>query len=47
MLILELGIGQASAVAALLTAAALTPDEPRPDLAGIPRVIVAFRQPMR
>ena len=47
MLIVELGKGQASSVAALLTAAGLTPDELRLDLAGIPRVIVAFRQPMR
>jgi len=46
-LVLEVGIGQASPVAALLAAAGLTPDKPRADLAGIPRGIVAFRQPMR
>jgi release factor glutamine methyltransferase len=46
-LVLELGIGQAGRVAALLSAAGLAPEEPQSDLAGVPRAIVAFRQPMR
>lgn len=37
---LEVGLGQAEAVAALAEAAGLTTDEPRRDLAGIPRVVV-------
>lgn len=37
---LEVGLGQAEAVAALVEAAGLTTDEPRRDLAGIPRVVV-------
>jgi release factor glutamine methyltransferase len=36
---LEVGLGQAEAVAALAEAAGLTTDEPRRDLAGIPRVV--------
>ncbi|MBV8746074.1 MAG: peptide chain release factor N(5)-glutamine methyltransferase [Xanthobacteraceae bacterium] len=47
VLVLELGIGQAGPVAALLSAAGLVPEEPQTDLAGMPRAIVAFRQPMR
>jgi release factor glutamine methyltransferase len=47
VLVLEVGIGQAGAVTALLSAAGLAPEEPHPDLAGVPRAIVAFRQPMR
>jgi release factor glutamine methyltransferase len=47
VLVLEVGIGQSGAVAALLSAAGLTPEEPHPDLAGVARAIVAFRQPMR
>jgi release factor glutamine methyltransferase len=46
-LVFELGIGQAGPVAALLSAAGLAPEEPQMDLAGVPRVLVAFRQPMR
>ena len=46
-LVLEVGIGQAVPVATLLSAAGLAPEEPQPDLAGVPRAIVAFRQPMR
>jgi len=46
-LVLELGIGQAGPVSALLSAAGLAPEEPQMDLAGVPRALVAFRQPMR
>lgn len=41
LLVLELGAGQAPAVAALLREAGLDPAEPVPDLAGIPRAIAA------
>jgi release factor glutamine methyltransferase len=37
---LEVGLGQAEGVKALVEAAGLTADEPRRDLAGIPRVVV-------
>ncbi|MEZ5958008.1 MAG: peptide chain release factor N(5)-glutamine methyltransferase [Hyphomonadaceae bacterium] len=37
---LEVGLGQAEGVRALVEAAGLTADEPRRDLAGIPRVVV-------
>jgi release factor glutamine methyltransferase len=47
VLVLEVGIGQASPVAGLLSTAGLAPDEPHPDLGGVVRAIVAFRQPMR
>jgi release factor glutamine methyltransferase len=46
-LVLELGMGQAGSVTALLSAAGFAPQEPQMDLAGVPRVLVAFRQPMR
>lgn len=46
-LVLELGMGQAGPVAALMSAAGLAPREPQMDLAGVPRALVAFRQPMR
>jgi release factor glutamine methyltransferase len=46
-LVLELGIGQAAPVAALLSAAGLVPEAPQLDLAGVHRAIAAFRQPMR
>jgi len=46
-LVLEVGIGQAGPVGNLLSAAGLAPEEPQSDLAGVPRAIVAFRQPMR
>ncbi len=46
-LVLEVGIGQAGPVAALLWAAGLTTEQPQMDLAGVPRALVAFRQPMR
>lgn len=38
--VLEVGLGQAEGVKALVEAAGLTTDEPRRDLAGIPRVVV-------
>jgi release factor glutamine methyltransferase len=44
---LEVGVNQATTVAALLMAAGLTSREPKLDLAGVPRAVVAFRQPMR
>lgn len=37
---LEVGLGQAESVAAMAEAAGLSTDEPRRDLAGIPRVVV-------
>jgi release factor glutamine methyltransferase len=46
-LVLELGSGQAPAVEELLAAARLAARAPVPDLAGIPRAIVAIAQPMR
>jgi release factor glutamine methyltransferase len=46
-LVLEVGIGQAGSVAGLLAEAGLAPNKPRYDLAGVPRAVVAFRQPMR
>lgn len=42
-LIVELGAGQAQAVAALFAAEGLVPLPPRPDLSGIPRALVAKR----
>jgi release factor glutamine methyltransferase len=42
--VLELGVGQDSAVGGLLQAAGLTVLEVRPDLGGIPRAIVAEKQ---
>ena len=39
--VVELGIGQAAAVGALFRAAGLTPAAPRPDLAGVPRALLA------
>jgi release factor glutamine methyltransferase len=46
-LVLELGVDQAPAVGRLLKTAGWAPQEPRRDLAGVPRAIVAFAQPMR
>jgi release factor glutamine methyltransferase len=46
-LVLEVGVGQAAAVEALLAAAGLTVGPQMSDLAGVPRAVVAFRQPMR
>jgi release factor glutamine methyltransferase len=46
-LVLEVGMGQAAAVGALLAAAGLTVGPTMPDLAGVPRAVVAFGQPMR
>jgi release factor glutamine methyltransferase len=42
IVVVELGIGQAPAVGALFLAAGLTPSEPRPDLAGVPRALLAY-----
>jgi release factor glutamine methyltransferase len=42
-LIVELGSGQAQPVAALFAAAGLAPSAPRPDLAGVPRALIAER----
>jgi len=42
-LVVELGIGQADAVTALLAKQGLTVAAPRPDLAGIPRALAALR----
>ena len=39
--VVELGIGQAQAVGALFSAAGLTVSAPRPDLAGVPRALLA------
>jgi release factor glutamine methyltransferase len=44
-LVLELGIGQLAAVARLLAQAGLKSDAARPDLAGIPRALVAEPSP--
>jgi release factor glutamine methyltransferase len=44
-IILELGASQADAVAALLERCGLAVDTVRPDLAGIPRALVACRKP--
>jgi len=46
-LVLEVGLGQAAAVEPLLAAASLIGRPPMQDLAGVPRAVVAFRQPMR
>jgi release factor glutamine methyltransferase len=42
-LVVEVGLGQAAAVAALLAAAGLAPSTPRPDLNGVPRALLATR----
>jgi release factor glutamine methyltransferase len=45
-LVVEVGIGQAAAVAALFAGNGLEPsDPPRPDLAGVPRVVTATYNP--
>lgn len=41
VLVVELGSGQASAVAALFSAAGLAPSSPRADLQGVPRALLA------
>lgn len=41
ILAVELGVGQSEPVAALFAAAGLAPSEPRPDLNGVPRALVA------
>ena len=40
-LVVELGAGQAEAVAALFSAVGLAPSPPRPDLGGVPRALLA------
>lgn len=42
-LVVELGAGQAEAVAALFSAAGLAPAPPRPDLGGVPRALLATK----
>ena len=42
-LVVELGAGQAETVAALFSAAGLAPAPPRPDLAGVPRALLATK----
>jgi release factor glutamine methyltransferase len=44
LLVVELGIGQATSVAGLFAAAGLAPAPPRPDLNGVPRALVAGTQ---
>jgi release factor glutamine methyltransferase len=46
-IVLEVGVNQAAPVASLLAKGGLVPQEPKFDLAGVPRAIVAFAQPMR
>jgi release factor glutamine methyltransferase len=46
-IVLEVGVNQAAPVASLLAKGGLAPQEPKFDLAGVPRAIVAFAQPMR
>jgi release factor glutamine methyltransferase len=43
-LVVELGAGQAEPVAAIFAAAGLVPSPPRPDLNGVPRVLVASKK---
>lgn len=44
LLIVELGAGQAAAVAALFAAVGLAPRPPRPDLNGVPRALIAVKR---
>ena len=46
-IVLEVGVNQAAPVAGLLARGGLAPQEPKFDLAGVPRAVVAYRQPMR
>lgn len=46
-IVLEVGVNQAAPVAGLLARGGLAPQEPKFDLAGLPRAVVAYRQPMR
>jgi release factor glutamine methyltransferase len=43
--VVELGYGQATAVASIFAAGGLAPSAPKPDLSGIPRALVAHRRP--
>jgi hypothetical protein len=45
--VLEVGVNQAAPVAGLLARGGLAPQEPKFDLAGVPRAVVALAQPMR
>jgi release factor glutamine methyltransferase len=47
LVVVELGAGQAEAVAALFTAAGLAPSPPRPDLNGMPRALAGVVAPER
>ena len=46
-IVLEAGVNQATSIAALLARGGLAPQQPKLDLAGVPRAIVALAQPMR
>ena len=46
-IVLEVGVNQAAPVAGLLARGGLAPQEPKFDLAGVPRAVVAYGQPMR
>jgi release factor glutamine methyltransferase len=41
--VVEIGVGQAEPVAAILAAAGLVPSPPRPDLYGVPRALIAAK----
>jgi release factor glutamine methyltransferase len=45
VLVVELGAGQAPAVAALFAAVGLAPRPPRTDLRGVPRALPATKRP--
>lgn len=45
VIVVELGAGQAGAVASLFAGAGLAPSPPRPDLTGVPRAIAAWKRP--
>jgi hypothetical protein len=45
--VLEAGVNQATSIAALLANGGLAPQQPKLDLAGVPRAVVALAQPMR
>jgi release factor glutamine methyltransferase len=46
-IVLEVGVNQAAPVAGLLARGGLALQEPKFDLAGVPRAVVAYAQPMR
>ncbi len=45
VIVVELGAGQAEAVASLFAGAGLAPSPPRPDLTGVPRALAAWKRP--